>query len=68
MEASGHYGIDLVNSDDLTDLDAVILAVPHEGLVDLAIRIVNRPTPVLIDVKARVPTDELPPDVICWRL
>ena len=58
----------LVAAEALTDLAALIFAVPHAGLDALALEIAARPTPVLIDVKAALDRDALPEGVRYWRL
>jgi UDP-N-acetyl-D-galactosamine dehydrogenase len=67
-EAQDHYGIELVGLDALHDLDAVVLAVPHAGLAELALELLRRGAPVFVDVKAKVPPERVPPGVTCWRL
>jgi UDP-N-acetyl-D-glucosamine/UDP-N-acetyl-D-galactosamine dehydrogenase len=66
--AHEEYGIELVKETDLTDLDAVILAVPHRVLLPLAHVLARRPTPVVIDVRAALVPAELPIEVRYWRL
>lgn len=66
--AHEEYGIELVGEEDLTRLDAVILAVAHRPLVPLALSLARRPTPVVIDVKAALAPAELPGEVRYWRL
>ncbi len=66
--AAREYGIDLVSSDHLTALDALVYAVPHEGLDALARAIVERPTGVLIDIRARLEPARIPAHVRVWRL
>ena len=67
-DARHEYGIELVAAEALTDLAALIFAVPHAGLDALALEIAARPTPVLIDVKAALDRDALPEGVRYWRL
>jgi len=65
------HGLALVELDSLTDLDALILAVPHESYGDLEAsalseRIVTNG--ILVDVKSKVDSKNLRPDVMYWSL
>jgi UDP-N-acetyl-D-galactosamine dehydrogenase len=60
--------IDLVEADLLTDLNAVVLAVPHQGLAELARILVTGRTPVLIDVRSVISREDLPSNIRYWRL
>lgn len=65
------YKITLLGSDDLTDLDGLILAVPHaQFLAEGAERIVERLRPggVLVDVKSVIPVNSIPPSIHFWSL
>ena len=53
---------------ELTDLDAVVLAVPHRGLGPLALELIRAGTPVLSDVKCALSPADLPAGVRYWRL
>ena len=56
-EAKAEYGVSLLPLQDLTDLDALILAVGHEAFSritpkDIAARFANRDSVVVLDVKS----------------
>jgi UDP-N-acetyl-D-galactosamine dehydrogenase len=70
-QALHEYGIELSGLDDLTDIDGLILAVPHDsylinGTQAIASRL--RPGGVLIDVKSVIPPDSVPDGVSLWSL
>ena len=70
-QALHEYGIRLSALDDLTDLDGLILAVPHEsylgdGLETMTARL--RPGGVLVDVKSVISPGSLPEGVSMWSL
>ncbi|MEM6474712.1 MAG: nucleotide sugar dehydrogenase [Pseudomonadota bacterium] len=69
-EAEAEYGIKLRHSDELRDLDALILAVNHESYLaegpDLIARI--KPGGVLVDVKSALARDILPDSIAYWSL
>ena len=69
-EALQEYGIALRPFDALTDLDGVILAVPHRQYLDDLDRIVDgvRPSGLVIDVKSRMNPAELREDLLYWSL
>jgi UDP-N-acetyl-D-glucosamine/UDP-N-acetyl-D-galactosamine dehydrogenase len=70
-DALREYGITLRGPDDLTDLDGLILAVPHaQFLEEGADRIVERLKPggVLVDVKSVIPVSSIPPSIYFWSL
>ena len=69
-EALQEYGIALRPFDALTDLDGVILAVPHRQYLDDLHRIVDgvRPSGLVIDVKSRMNPAELREDLLYWSL
>ncbi len=69
-EASREYGIDLRPLDAVTDLDAVVLAVPHRQYVDDLGRIADgvREGGLFIDVKSLVEPATLRPDLVYWSL
>ena len=62
------YGIELVSRDELTDLDAVVLAVPHAGLDALTLDLVREGAGILADVLGVVARDELPDGIRAWSL
>ena len=70
-EAMHEYGIAITPLDGLVDLDALILAVPHEsylvaGGASLAGRV--REGGVVLDVKSRLDRRELPAHLTFWSL
>jgi UDP-N-acetyl-D-galactosamine dehydrogenase len=69
-EAHREYGIELRPFDALTDLDGVILAVPHQQYLDQLDRIVGavREGGLFIDVKSLVCADDLRRDLLYWSL
>jgi UDP-N-acetyl-D-galactosamine dehydrogenase len=69
-EALREYGIELRPVDALKDLDAVILAVPHQDSLDQLDRIVSsvREGGLFIDVKSLICADDLRSDLRYWSL
>jgi UDP-N-acetyl-D-galactosamine dehydrogenase len=69
-EARREYGIELRPFDALSDLDAIILAVPHRQYFDQLERIVGsvRHGGVFVDVKSMIPTKDLRGDLLYWSL
>lgn len=69
-EASRTYGIELRPWDALTDLDCVVLAVPHEQYLDQLDHIVDcvRSGGVFVDVKSLVEPSGLRSDLKYWSL
>ena len=69
-EALREYGIELRPFDALKDLDAVILAVPHQDSLDQLDRIVSsvREGGLFIDVKSSIRADDLRSDLRYWSL
>ena len=69
-EALGEYGIELRPFDALSDLDGVILAVPHRASLDQLDRIVRsvREGGLFIDVKSLICADDLRSDLRYWSL
>ena len=69
-EARREYGIELRPFDALSDLDGVILAVPHEQSLDQLDRIVAgvRQGGLFIDVKSLIPADDVRSDLRYWSL
>ncbi|MFA9471846.1 MAG: nucleotide sugar dehydrogenase [Deltaproteobacteria bacterium] len=69
-EALREYGIELRPFDALSDLDGVILAVPHRASLDQLDRIVGsvREGGLFIDVKSLICADELRSDLRYWSL
>jgi UDP-N-acetyl-D-galactosamine dehydrogenase len=66
-EVEHEYGLELAARGDLTDLDAIILAVPHAELLSLAGELVHA-TPLLVDVLWGVDPHSLPDGTRYWRL
>ena len=69
-EALREYGIELRPFDALKDLDAVVLAVPHQDSIDQLDRIVSsvREGGLFIDVKSLICADDLRSDLRYWSL
>jgi UDP-N-acetyl-D-galactosamine dehydrogenase len=67
-EVEREYGIEVVPREELSSLDAVVLAVPHDVLVPVAIELMHANTPLLIDVMWGVDAAKLPDDARYWRL
>jgi len=69
-EARREYGIELRPFDALSDLDGVILAVPHQQSLDQLDRIVAsvRKGGLFIDVKSLISADDLRSDLRYWSL
>ena len=70
-EAEHEYGIELVPLEDFTDLDGLILAVPHQVLGEAGwdtLFAALTPGGVFVDVKSAVARDKVPRDVQYWSL
>jgi UDP-N-acetyl-D-galactosamine dehydrogenase len=70
-QALHEYDIRLCELDDLTDLDGLILAVPHEAyLAEGAAALARRlhQGGVLIDVKSVIPSGSMPDGIAVWSL
>jgi UDP-N-acetyl-D-galactosamine dehydrogenase len=70
-DALHEYGITLRQLEELTDLDGLILAVPHAEYLDAGpARIAERLKPggVLLDVKSVISPGSVPPGVHFWSL
>ena len=69
-EAVHEYGIELRPFDALSELDGLILAVPHRAYLDELERVVGsiRRGGLFIDVKSVVSPGELREDVLYWSL
>ncbi|MEM7433548.1 MAG: nucleotide sugar dehydrogenase [Myxococcota bacterium] len=69
-EAGRIYGIDLRPWDALTDLDGIVVAVPHRYYLDQLDRIVGsvRRDGVFVDVKSVVDRKQLRDDIRYWSL
>ena len=65
------YGIELQGLDDLRDLDALVLSVPHRAYLDMpSDELVGRLRSggVLIDVRSAIPPEAIPAGVRAWSL
>jgi len=67
-EARHEYGIELCPVEALTGVAAVVYAVAHDGLDELALSLVEGGAAVIADVKSRFASLSLPPHVRHWRL
>ena len=70
-DALRHYGITLCRSEELTDLDGLVLAVPHAAYLDAGPGgIVDRLKSggALIDVKSAIPPGDVPSHIRFWSL
>jgi UDP-N-acetyl-D-galactosamine dehydrogenase len=69
-EALQEYGIELSPFDALTDLDGVILAVPHQQYIDELEQIVAgvREGGLVVDVKSLLSPADLRADLLYWSL
>ena len=68
--ARAAYGLGLTPLEDLGELDALILAVPHKSYREAAARLPTllRPHGILIDIKATLDPSALPPTLTYWSL
>jgi UDP-N-acetyl-D-galactosamine dehydrogenase len=67
------YGIHLTPWEQITNVDALILAVSHTAYVDMGVpkllTLLRAPSDgVLIDVKACLDPRAIPPTIAYWRL
>jgi UDP-N-acetyl-D-galactosamine dehydrogenase len=67
-EVFHEYGIELVPREDLTALDAVVLAVPHAALRPVAVELMRGSPRLLVDVMWGVDPAALPAGKRYWRL
>ena len=69
-EAKHEYGIELCSFDALTELDGLILAVPHAEYLDNLERIMAgvRANGLVVDVKSQLDPARLRPDLLYWSL
>lgn len=69
-EAEHEYGLTLVSLDQLRELDALVLAVPHEAYLhngeEIFTRVVDRG--VVLDVKSALPSTPAPRGIRVWSL
>ena len=69
--ARAEFGLDLAAEADLTDLDALVVAVPHRCLLDeLPGKWLGRVKPdgVVVDVKSVLSPDQIAPGIAYWSL
>lgn len=70
-ESVHEYGLALAAESELTDLDVLVLAVPHESfLLERAARIWSKvkPNGVVIDIKSALDKSSVPGSLTYWRL
>jgi UDP-N-acetyl-D-galactosamine dehydrogenase len=70
-EARHEYGVDLLPRSELTDLDALILAVPHQALLAEPLEHLTaqiRPGGVVVDIKSVLDRNALRSDLRYWSL
>ncbi|WP_199248599.1 nucleotide sugar dehydrogenase [[Phormidium] sp. ETS-05] len=70
-EAQAEYGIQLIDWHELSDLDAMILAVPHKAYLEMPSQQLLdslRPDGVLMDVKSVLDSATLPKTIHYWSL
>jgi UDP-N-acetyl-D-galactosamine dehydrogenase len=69
-DARDEYGLELVKLEDLSDLDALIVAVAHRPYLDMGPKLWSAlgPRGVLVDVKSVVDRTQLPKSVRYWSL
>lgn len=70
-EVKEEYGFDLVNSELLKDLDALIVAVSHQAFLEKnIIEYIKmlKPKGVFVDIKSVFNPQEVPPGYLYWRL
>lgn len=71
QEAQAEYGINLINWEELSHLDAMILAVPHKAYLEIPYQELLtslNPDGVLMDVKSVLDPYTLPETVNYWSL
>lgn len=68
-EVAGEYGLKLGELSQLEGSDAILFAVPHEGLSESVVAMLNHEnTAVLVDVKGAVSKSSVANGVRYWRL
>jgi UDP-N-acetyl-D-galactosamine dehydrogenase len=70
-DAMHEYGITLRTMDELTDLDALVLAVPHAAFLQPGVPALLaplRPDGVLVDVRSAIDPSTIPPSLHAWAL
>ena len=66
--ARAEYGIELASASELTGVDAVLVAIPHDGVEVLAANLCSRGAKVLVDVMGACCPEDLPGKTVYWRL
>jgi UDP-N-acetyl-D-galactosamine dehydrogenase len=67
-DVDAEYGLTLTSREQLTRLDAIVLAVPHASLLAVVRDLVAGGVPILVDVMWGLEPSELPDDATYWRL
>ncbi len=69
--ARSAYGLELVGWDDLKELDALVLAVPHRAYLETPLDALLAPlrkNGIIIDIKSTLDPTSLPADLTYWSL
>ena len=70
-QAAAEFGLELQPLERLTDLDALVLAVPHRAYLDAPVEQLSdrlRPGGVLVDVRSAIPQGAVRADITTWSL
>lgn len=62
------HGLELLPAPELGELDAVLLAVAHQGLAELALARLGGRTRLALDLSGALPRERIPSGVTLWRL
>ncbi len=62
------HGLELLRAEELGELDAVLLAVAHQGLPELALARLAAGTRLALDLSGALTQARVPPGVTLWRL
>jgi len=62
------HGLELVPAEELGELDALFLAVPHRGLAELALARLGGRTRLALDLAGALERTRVPAGVTLWRL
>ncbi len=71
QEAQQEYGLHIADFQALSDLDGLIVAVPHQAYLNLPchqLLACVRPNGVLMDIKSVFDPANLPPEILYWSL
>ncbi len=71
QEAEQEYGLHIADFQDLSHLDGLIVAVPHQAYLNLPchqLLACVRPNGVLMDIKSVFDPANLPPEILYWSL